>query len=293
MAATLWRVNRIYARLVASIAIALGVLVSACANSADAPEATGGATTTAPTHALNFAGKGITVFAASSLTDAFTEIGQKFESETGAGATFNFGGSSDLRAQLEQGASGDVFASADTAQMSLAKMSGVVGSEGTVLAHNKLVVIIPKDNPGGAKTLPDLARSGVKVILANSSVPVGKYARAFLTAASADPAYGSDYSEKVMANVVSNASNVKEVASAVQLGEADAGVVYKTDVTAQLAKDVTTIEIPDNINQLATYPIAMTTEAGAKDVAQAFIDFVLGNEGQDILASHGFIKATS
>ena len=172
-------------------------------------------------------------------------------------------------------------------------MSGVVGSEGTVLAHNKLVVIIPKDNPGGAKTLPDLARSGVKVILANSSVPVGKYARAFLTAASADPAYGSDYSEKVMANVVSNASNVKEVASAVQLGEADAGVVYKTDVTAQLAKDVTTIEIPDNINQLATYPIAMTTEAGAKDVAQAFIDFVLGNEGQDILASHGFIKATS
>ena len=96
-----------------------------------------------------------------------------------------------------------------------------------------------------------------------------------------------------MANVVSNASNVKEVASAVQLGEADVGVVYKTDVTAALSKDVTTIEITDNVNQLATYPIAVTTQAEANDVAQAFIDFVLGNEGQDILASHGFIKATS
>jgi molybdate transport system substrate-binding protein len=273
--------------------VALGALVSACANSAYAPEATGGAATTTPTNVLKFAGKGITVFAASSLTDAFAEIGQKFDGETGGGVTFNFGGSSDLRAQLEQGASGDVFASADTAQMSLAKGSGVVGSDGMVFAHNKLVVIIPNDNPGGIRTLSDLARSGVKVILANSTVPAGKYARAFLTAASADAAYGADYSDQVVANVVSNASNVKEVASAVQLGEADAGVVYKTDVTAALSKDVTTIEIPDSVNQLATYPIAVTTRAGAKDVAQAFIDFVLGDEGQGILASHGFIKATS
>jgi molybdate transport system substrate-binding protein len=276
-----------------AVGVALAVLTSACANSAYAPTETGGVPTTARTPALNFAGKGITVFAASSLTDAFAEIGQRFEGETGGGVTFNFGGSSDLRAQLEQGASGDVFAAADTDQMSLAKASGVVESEGTVFAHNKLVVIIPKDNPGGIRTLLDLARSGVKVILANSTVPVGKYARAFLTAASADPAYGSDYSEKVMANVVSNASNVKEVAAAVQLGEADAGVVYKTDVTTSLAKDVTTMEIPDSVNQLATYPIAVTTDAGTKDVAQAFIDFVLSSEGQDILVSHGFIKVAS
>jgi molybdate transport system substrate-binding protein len=276
-----------------AVGVALAVLTSACANSAYAPTETGGVPTTATSPALNFAGKGITVFAASSLTDAFTEIGQKFEGETGGGVTFNFGGSSNLRAQLEQGASGDVFASADTDQMSLAKASGVVESEGTVFAHNKLVVIIPKDNPGGIRTLLDLARSGVKVILANSTVPAGTYARAFLTAASADAGYGSDYSEKVMANVVSNASNVKEVASAVQLGEADAGVVYRTDVAAELAKDVTTIEIPDSVNQLATYPIAVTTDAGTKDVAQAFIDFVLSGEGQDILVSHGFIKAAS
>ena len=236
----------------------------------------------------------ITVFAASSLTDAFNEIGTKFKSENpGVSVTFNFGGSSDLRAQLEQGASGDVFASADTTQMGLAKTSGVVSSDGTVFAHNRLVVIVPKANSAGITTLQDLANSGVKIVLADSTVPVGKYARAFLTAASMDPAYGSDYSGKVLANVVSNASNVKEVASAVQLDEADAGVVYKTDVTSALAPDVTTIEIPDSVNQLATYPIAVTTNAGAKDVAQAFIDFVLSSEGQDILASHGFIKATS
>jgi molybdate transport system substrate-binding protein len=273
--------------------VAFGVLVSACANSAYAPTETGGVPTTATSPALNFAGKGITVFAASSLTDAFTEIGQKFEGETGGGVTFNFGGSSSLRAQLEQGASGDVFASADANQMSLAKASAVVESEGKVFAHNKLVVIVPKDNPGRITTLQDLARPGVKIVLADSTVPVGKYARAFLMAASADPAYGSDYSEKVLANVVSNTSNVKEVDSAVQLGEADAAVVYKTDVTVELTKDVTAIEIPDIVNQLATYPIAVTTDARTKDVAQAFIDFVLSSEGQYILASHGFIKVTS
>jgi molybdate transport system substrate-binding protein len=127
--------------------------------------------------------------------------------------------------------------------------------------------------------------------LAAETVPVGKYTRAFLTAASADPAYGSDYGDNVLANVVSNASNVKEVASAVQLDEADAGIVYKTDVTTDLSSDVTTIEIPDSVNQIATYPIAVTANASEKDEAQAFIDFVTGSEGQDILASHGFIKA--
>jgi molybdate transport system substrate-binding protein len=293
MAATLWPVKRVHVSLTVVLAIALVWLTSSCGSTAYAPESTAGANTLAPTQALSFAGKGITVFAASSLTDAFTEIGQKFESETGGGVTFNFGGSSDLRGQLEQGATGDVFASADTNQMGLAKTSGVVSDDGTVFAHNRLVVIIPKANSAGITTLQDLAQPSVKIVLAAETVPVGKYARAFLTAAAADPAYGSDYSDKVLANVVSNASNVKEVASAVQLDEADAGIVYKTDVTTDLSADVTTIEIPDSVNQIATYPIAVTANAGQQDVAQAFIDFVTGSEGQDILAAHGFIKATS
>jgi molybdate transport system substrate-binding protein len=276
--------------------VALAVLFAACGGGGDStatPSATPTAAVTATPTPKPLSGS-ITVFAASSLTDAFNEIGTTFKNDNpGVTVTFNFGGSSALRAQLEQGATGDIFASADTTQMGLAKTSGVLVSDGIVFAHNRLVVIIPKANSAGIATLQDLARSGVKIVLADSTVPVGNYARAFLTAASADPTYGSNYSDKVLANVVSNASNVKEVTSAVQLDEADAGIVYTTDVTATLAPDVTTIAIPDSVNQLATYPIALTTNAGQKSVAQAFIDFVLSSEGQDILSSHGFVKATS
>jgi molybdate transport system substrate-binding protein len=276
--------------------VALAVLFAACGGGGDStatPSATPTAAVTATPTPTPLSGS-ITVFAASSLTDAFNEIGTTFKNDNpGVTVTFNFGGSSALRAQLEQGATGDIFASADTTQMGLAKTSGVVASDGAVFAHNRLVVIIPKANSAGIATLQDLARFGVKIVLADSTVPVGNYARAFLTAASADPTYGSNYSDKVLANVVSNASNVKEVTSAVQLDEADAGIVYTTDVTATLAPDVTTIAIPDSVNQLATYPIALTTNAGQKSVAQAFIDFVLSSEGQDILSSHGFVKATS
>lgn len=276
--------------------VALAVLFAACGGGGDStatPSATPTAAVTATPTPTPLSGS-ITVFAASSLTDAFNEIGTTFKNDNpGVTVTFNFGGSSALRAQLEQGATADIFASADTTQMGLAKTSGVVASDGAVFAHNRLVVIIPKANSAGIATLQDLARSGVKIVLADSTVPVGNYARAFLTAASADPTYGSNYSDKVLANVVSNASNVKEVTSAVQLDEADAGIVYTTDVTATLAPDVTTIAIPDSVNQLATYPIALTTNAGQKSVAQAFIDFVLSSEGQDILSSHGFVKATS
>jgi len=265
----------------------VALVVAGCANSAYAPEHTDqpGAS------AHDFAGKSVTVFAASSLTEAFEEIGQKFEQETGAGVTFSFGGSSDLRAQLEQGAPADVFASADLKQMGLAKDAGVVDGDETIFARNRLVVIISKQNRASVVTLQDLAKPDVKIALADENVPVGEYAQQFLDNASAE--YGSDYKDNVLANVVTNAANVKEVAAAVQLDEVDAGVVYKTDVTAEIAQDVTTIEIPDELNVIATYPIALTNngQAQTKDAAQAFIDFVLSDAGQAILSSHGFLEA--
>lgn len=265
----------------------VALVVAGCANSAYAPEHTDqpGAS------AHDFAGKSVTVFAASSLTEAFEEIGQKFEQETGAGVTFSFGGSSDLRAQLEQGAPADVFASADLKQMGLAKDAGVVDGDETIFARNRLVVIISKQNRASVVTLQDLAKPDVKIALADENVPVGEYAQQFLDNASAE--YGSDYKDNVLANVVTNAANVKEVAAAVQLDEVDAGVVYKTDVTAEIAQDVTTIEIPDELNVIATYPIALTNngQAQTKDAAQAFIDFVLSDARQAILSSHGFLEA--
>lgn len=232
----------------------------------------------------------LTVFAASSLTDAFEEIAADFgDLHPDVTISFNFAGSSELRTQLEQGAPADVFASANTSQMDQALASGVVGADSPIFARNRLVVIVPKANEAGIDTLQDLAEDGVKVVLAGEDVPVGAYSRDFLENASADPAFGVTYGADVLANVVSEETNVKQVVARIQIDEADAGIVYTTDVTDEVAGDVTTIEIPDALNKIAQYPIAPTSDAGNPALAQVFIDFVLSNEGQAILADHGFI----
>lgn len=235
-------------------------------------------------------GDGVTVFAAASLADAFTEIGDAFHAANpDASVAFNFAGSQDLRTQLEQGAHADVFASADLQQMEAAEASGLVVRESAVFTHNRLVVIVPRANEAGITTLQDLAKDGVKLVVANADVPVGNYAREFLDRASADPAFGATYKDDVLANLVSEESNVKQVAAKLQLDESDAGIVYSSDVTPELAEDVTKIDIPNAFNQIATYPIALTSDASNAEVAQAFIDFVLSDAGQAILESHGFI----
>jgi molybdate transport system substrate-binding protein len=128
-------------------------------------------------------------------------------------------------------------------------------------------------------------------VLANEDVPVGTYSRQFLDNASADAAFGAGYRVDVLANLVSEESNVRQVAAKVQLGEADAAIVYTSDVTPDLAADVATIEIPDALNEIAAYPIALTADAGNASAARAFIDFVLGEDGQAILVRHGFLAA--
>lgn len=218
-------------------------------------------------------------------------MGSDFEAaHAGAHVTFNFGGSQELRTQLEQGAEADVFASADTNQMDLAMQSGVVAGDARTFAHNRLVIITPKDNPAHIETPQGLAKDGIKLVIAADTVPVGKYTRKFLEAADADNSFGAGYSSAVLANVVSNANNVKEVVAAVQLGEADAGVVYVTDITPGVAGDVARIEIPDSVNQVATYPIALTPAGAENGTARAFVDYVLGEQGQATLASFGFLK---
>jgi molybdate transport system substrate-binding protein len=174
--------------------------------------------------------------------------------------------------------------------MDNAKTSGVVAGDASVFAHNRLIIIVPKANEANIQTPQDLASSGIKIVLAGETVPVGKYARRFLDAASADASYGAGYEDAVLANVVSEASNVKEVTSAVQLDEADAGIVYVTDVTSDISNDVTKIDIPDAVNRVATYPISLTSTATTNATAQAFIDYVLSAEGQATLASFGFQK---
>jgi len=230
----------------------------------------------------------LTVFAAASLTEAFAEIGKRLElSHPGLKVTYNFAGSPALRTQLEQGAHADIFASADAAQMEQAKKSNVVHGESPIFVKNRLVAIVPKNNTATITTFCDLGKPGVKLDLANAKVPVGNYSRQSIAKASAE--CGTDFEQRTVNNIVSEEENVKQVVTKVQLGEADAGIVYVSDVTPKVSKDVQAITIADGYNQLATYPIALTTEVKNRAAADAFIAFVLSAEGQAILKAYNFI----
>jgi molybdate transport system substrate-binding protein len=228
------------------------------------------------------------VFAAASLTEPFTTIGKRLEtSYPGLQIIYNFGGSPAIRTQLEQGAHADVFASADVLQMEYAQQSGVVQGEPLIFAQNTLVVIVPQANPGNIGTFRDLAKPGLKLALANPVVPAGHYSRQVLY--QANEAYGPDFAQHVLRNLVSEEENVKHVVAKVQLGEVDAGMVYVSDVTSAVGKEVLVIPIPEAYNRIATYPIAMTRRLQNHVAAAVFINFVRSTEGQAILKAHHFI----
>lgn len=228
------------------------------------------------------------VFAAASLTEPFTEIGKRLElSHPGLKIIYNFAGSPALRTQLEQGAHADVFASADTAQMEQAKQSGVAQGDSPIFVKNRLVVIVPKANPAKLSEFRNLANPGIKLDLANAKVPVGNYSRQAISKAKND--YGVDFEKQALANIISEEDNVKQVVTKVQLGEVDAGIVYVSDVTPKVSKEIQTIPIPEAYNQVATYPIALTKEVENNPAAQTFIAFVLSVEGQALLKAHNFI----
>lgn len=232
----------------------------------------------------------LTVFAAASLTDAFQEISAGFTAQhPDSRVTFNFGASSQLRAQLEQGASADVFASADQAQMDRAKQANLIDGAERVFARNRLVVITPQNNPGGIRELRDLAKPGLRFVTAAAEVPVGVYTQQMLEKLSQDPQFGSDFKDRVNANIVSREPNVRQVVAKVALGEADAAVVYSSDVTPDVAPRLARVEIPDTYNTLATYPIAVVRNAPNRAAAEAFIAYVLSPAGQATLKKWGFI----
>jgi len=234
----------------------------------------------------------LTVFAAASLAPAFQEIGKRFETgHAGVRVRFNFAGSQQLAAQLEQGARADVFASADERWMEFAKRAGLVTDEPLVFAHNRLIAIVPRSNPGRLGTLQDLARRGVKLVIGAPTVPVGAYTRQVLENFGRSSDFEPGYSRRVLANVVSQEDNVRSVVAKVQLGEADAGFVYRSDVSPRLQRYVRTLSIPDSLNVTATYPIAVTRGSPRPELARAFIDALIRDEGQAILERHGFLRA--
>ena len=232
----------------------------------------------------------LTVFAAASLKDAFTEMGRLFEANhTGMKVVLNFDGSQVLRTQLNQGAQADVFASANWAQMNLSKGDGrMINETVTLFCHNRLAILVPAANPGKITGLKDLANPGVKVVIGTPEVPVGSYARQLLNKTVNDSAYGPDFRTKFLANVVSEETNVNQLATKIVLGEADAGIAYASDVPAAQIEKVTVIELPTAYQVIADYPIGVVKETADRATAQAFIDFVLSDEGQQTLQRFGF-----
>lgn len=234
----------------------------------------------------------LTVFAAASLTEAFGDIAQRFEQENpGTHLRFNYAGSQQLVLQIQQGAQADVFASADERWMKAVTDSGLAAGAPAVFAHNRLVVIVPAANPGRIDRLQDLSHRGLKIVLAAAAVPVGRYSRQALEQLSAAPGFTADYSARVLANVVSQEENVKAVATKVQLGEADAGIVYRSDVTPSVARVTRILDIPDEYNVVATYPIVALRQSGNPEAARRFVAYVLGAAGQRALAARGFIPS--
>jgi molybdate transport system substrate-binding protein len=236
----------------------------------------------------------LTVFAAASLTEAFRELGRVFEQRhAGTTVQFSFAGSQQLALQMEQGAPADVFASADQRWMDYVKDQGLVERETPVFARNRLVVIVPRTNPARIGKLEDLVRRGTKVVLAAEQVPVGKYSREALEKLAASSGFPPDYDRRVLANVVSQEENVKGVVSKVQLGEADAGMVYRSDVTPAVGRYVRELEIPDASNVIAEYPIAVVKSARNGEAARQFVALVRSAEGQGVLQAHRLIPVTA
>lgn len=255
--------------------------------------ACGGSTTTTTTTTPSTAPMTLHVFAAASLTESFTALAAKYHQvHSNITVKFNFDGSQILEQQIANGAPSDIFASADQTNMQKATTAGLVDSA-TVFAKNRLVVIIPTSNPGKISTLKDLARKGVKIDIEAATVPAGKYSLQVLGNMAKSPDYGSAYEAAVKANFVSEETNVKAVVQKVQLGEADAGFVYRTDVTAAVASKVTIIDIPDNFNVIAQYPIAVTKNSANATAAQAFMQYVLSADGQAILQQYHFLPISS
>jgi molybdate transport system substrate-binding protein len=274
-------------RTLFALLLALSILLSACAAPAavastvvpSTPFPTATAEVVEPVETTE-----LVVMAASSLTDAFNEIAVAFqEANPGALVLPNYASSSALATQLIEGAPADVFASANNTQMNVAADGGRIASEPVTFLTNRLTIIVPADNPAGLQSYADLAKPGIALVLAAPDVPIRDYSDQSI-ALMGDAAFQA----AVYTNLVSEEPNVRQVATKVSLGEADAGIVYTSDVTPDIAASVLQIPIPDEMNVLATYPIAVVEGAPAGDLAQAFVDFVLSAEGQAILAKWGF-----
>lgn len=258
--------------------LAVVAFVAAGCGSDDGNDTAASSSTTSTTEADTLTGD-LQVFAAASLTEAFTELGTSFEAaHPNVTVTFNFAASSALAQQINEGGPADVFVPADESNMKKVTDAGNA-TDPKVIARNRLAILVEKGNLKGITGLADLAESGVVFVLCAPEVPCGKFGAAALQKAG------------VTATPASLEENVKAVVTKVTLGEADAGIVYVTDVKAVGTEaEGVDIDIADDPTLEAVYPIAVTEQAANQDAAKAWIDFVLSDDGQQTLATFGFLS---
>jgi molybdate transport system substrate-binding protein len=227
------------------------------------------------------------VFAATSLTDAFGELAKTFEEDNpGVEVRLSLESSTTLLAQIQQGAPADVYGSSAEEEMDKAVKDGLVAGEPKIFAKNREVIMVPEENPANIRSLRDLARPSVKLVLTEEGVPSTDYAIEILGKANAR--YGSGFKEDVLSNVVSQEANVRAAVDRVAHGDYDGTFSYASDYTPDIRERVKVIEIPEDLNIVATYPVAALKGAESPELAREWVDLVVSAEGQRVLKKWGF-----
>jgi len=275
------------------IAVAVAATVAACSSPASPTAAPSAASTTVPTEGPSTAAGGeIQVYAAASLKNVLAKVEDVYEAANpGTTLTISTDSSAALETKIEQGAPADVFLSADVTNPQKLVDAGLTSGEVSPFAGNLLTVIVPKGNPAGLQTPKDLAKAGVKVVAAGDKVPITKYATQLVENLAKEAGYPADFVDRYNANVVSKEENVSGIVTKVGLGEGDAGIVYVTD--AKGSDKVDAVGVPGAANVPATYGGVVVKASPSQDASRAFLQWLSGPEGQNVLAAFGFLPPAS
>ncbi len=232
----------------------------------------------------------LTVFAAASLTGVVGDLKPIFEAaHPGVTVTNNLESSATLETQIKEGARPDLFLPASTKNMdNLEKEGLIVNDSVTLYATNKLAIIVPVDNPAQITGLADLAKEGVMIVSETAEVPVRKYTDQMLNKAANDTEYGQEFVEAFKANVISEEANVAGATTKVALGEADVGITYYSDVSRELGEKITIIDLPEDLNVVASYKAGILSEAANADLASEYIALLTSDEGKAVLKDYNF-----
>lgn len=233
----------------------------------------------------------LVAFVAANATDPFnTMIASFAKAHPGISVQASYAGTQVIQTQLEQGAPDDIFLSANLSHAEVLMKEGLV-RQFYAISKDHEVIVVPKANPAGIRTLEDLGTKPVKLVIGVPNVPIGQYTRQIFK--QANRAYGSDYSNQAMSHVVSLETNVKQILQKVALGEADAGIVYVTDVSAEFKNQVTIIPIPSSLNVTSTNYVGVATHATYPDIAQEFVDYMRSPNGQAVFSKYGYDSLSS